>query len=80
LFHFVFEDAKIFRLQAIGEALAVVDDRRVQNDQVDVEGNFRALPAGVGILAGRRRRRLRRRGKLGKRGGTENCRSAEQEK
>ena len=64
----------------LSEDVEEEDGGRVQNDQVDIKDNFRPLPAGVGILAGRRRRRLGGRGKLGKRGGTENCRSAEQEK
>ncbi len=76
LFHFVFEDAKIFRLQAIGETLAIVDDGRVQNDQIDVESNFRPLPTDVGILAGRWRRAIGRR-KLCKRARTKDSGHAE---
>jgi hypothetical protein len=49
----------------------------VQDDQVHVEDNFRALLAGVRILAWGRRRGN---GNLCKRAGTENSRSAEQEK
>src|SRR5207249_7226010 len=77
LFNFVLEDAEIFRLQPVGEALPVVDDCRVQNDQIHVEDNFRTLLADVGILAGRRRRGY---GNLSKRAGTEDSRSAEQKK
>src|SRR5712692_1304920 len=58
LFDFVFEDAKIFRLEAVGEALTVIDDRRVQHQQVNVNLDAGALLTGVGILAGRRRRRI----------------------
>jgi len=53
LLDFVLVDAKVLRLEAVSEALAVVDDGRVQNDQVDVDDQLRALLASVGILAGR---------------------------
>ncbi len=59
LFDFVFEDAKIFRLEAVGEALTIVDDRRVQDHQVNFNLDAGTLFTGVGILAGRRRRGIR---------------------
>src|SRR4029077_19987726 len=76
LLDFVFEDAKVFRLEAVGEALAVVDHGGVQNDQVHPEGQLRALLAGVGILAGRRRRGTGNRN-LGEGGRSEDSRSAD---
>jgi hypothetical protein len=77
LFDFIFENAKIFRLQAVGETLAVVEDARVQNDQVHVDGQLRTLFAGVGILTGGLRRGY---GNLCKRARTENGRSANEER
>ncbi len=58
LLDLVFENAKIFRLEAISKALAVIDDGRVQHDQVHVNLDTGTLSCGVRILArGRRRRR-----------------------
>ncbi len=56
LLDFVLKDAKIFRFEAVGEALTVVDDRSVEHHQADVHLEDGTLLAGVGILARRRRR------------------------
>ena len=76
LFDFVFEDAEIFRFQAIGEALAVIENGGVQDDKVDVDLDARALFASVGVLSGRRRsgcgnRNLGERGRREDRDGTQ---------
>src|SRR5882762_6620715 len=79
LFDFVFEDAKIVRLEAVGEAMTVIDDGRVQDDQVNVNLDAQTLFTGVGILAGGRRCRVGD-GNLSESGGSEDSGSADQER
>jgi hypothetical protein len=70
LFDFVLENPEVFVFQAVGEALAVVENGGVQNDEADVNLDARALLAGVNAGARRRRRRLGGHGKLGRGGGS----------
>src|SRR5207245_2696327 len=77
LFGFIFKDAKIFRLEPIGEALTIINNGRMQDDQVDVHLDAGTLFAGVGILTGGRRRGY---GNLCTRAGGEYSRSANQER
>jgi hypothetical protein len=70
LLDFVFQDAKILLLQAIGKAPAIIQHRGVQHHQVDVHANPRILP-DRSRLAGRRRRRAGRCRDLRQRSGAE---------
>src|SRR4029077_12672374 len=68
LFDFVFENPEVFVFQTVGEALAVVKNGGVQNDEANVNLDARALLARTDGGARWRGRRRGGYGQLGQRG------------
>src|SRR5260370_284256 len=71
------ENVEVLALQAVGQALAVVQNSGVQDEQVYVHNDLGALLVDAGILA-RRRRRLRGNGNLSEGGGRDESERAHQ--